>query len=89
MNERVRNNIPFNKLTDISPTDTDDYRNKIFDKIHLTEMEQVWKNRGKELVTKKVVFPYSWFDSIDKLDYSQPTLQSDFFNDLTQQHISD
>ena len=51
-------------------------------------MEQTWKVRAKELVTKKGVFPYIWFDGVDKLENSQPPSQADFINDLTQQHIS-
>ena len=89
VNERTRNHARRNKETDISPYDTFDYRNRIYDDITLTEMEHAWKVRAKELVTKKGVFPYSWFDSDDKLGNSQPPSQADFFNDLTQQHISD
>ena len=89
VNERTRNHARRNKETDISPYDAFDYRNRIFDDIALTEMEHAWKVRAKELVTKKGVFPYSWFDSDEKLGNSQPPSQADFFNDLTQQHISD
>ena len=83
INERSRNHVPVIRSTDISPMDSNNYRNKFFDEIILTEMEQAWKVRAKELVTKKGVFPYSWFDSINKLENSQPPSQADFFNDLT------
>ena len=43
MNEKVRNHIPFNKLTDISPTDTNGYRNKISTIFTL----QRWNRCGK------------------------------------------
>ena len=89
MNERVRNHIPFNKLTDILPMDNDDYRNKVFVEMSLTEMEQTWKARAIELVTKKGVFPYSWFDNINKTEYTHPPSQEDIYDDLSKQHISD
>ena len=89
INERTRNHIAFNRCTDISPMDTDGYRNKIFDDIRLTEVEQKWKIRAKELVKKKGVFPFCWFNDIEKTERSHPPSQSYFCDDLSNQYISD
>ena len=45
------------------------------------------KIEQKNLLQRKVFF--HTVDSDDKLANSQPPSQADFFNDLTQQHISD
>ena len=42
-----------------------------------------------ELVLRKGVFPYSWFDNEDKLNYTGVLNQNDFYDNLNKKSISD
>lgn len=58
---------------------------------HLHEF--IIKNYGEsqykmELLSRKGVYPYSYVDSVDKFDEQLPP-KDKFFNDLTEEHLSD
>lgn len=42
-----------------------------------------------ELLTRKGVFPYNYFDSLERLTETKLPVKKEFYNDLTQKHISD
>ena len=42
-----------------------------------------------KMLLKKGVFPYAWFDNLNKLTRKNILSKEDFYNDLTKEHISD
>ena len=60
---------------------------KILTQKHL--LEYGLNNDKINLIMKKGIFPYSWFDNLNKLNNTCLPNQSDFFNDLKNEHISD
>lgn len=59
----------------------------------LSQMKQInsmkdRKEKRMEMCKGKMFFPYTFFDSLDKLDYKYPPKHKDFYNDLTDKNIT-
>ena len=60
------------------------------DKNDLTVLKKFVKNeKTRELLTRKGVFPYDWFDNIEKLDEKKLPEKEKFYSKLNDEHISD
>ncbi|XP_074036831.1 uncharacterized protein [Leptinotarsa decemlineata] len=60
------------------------------DEKHFVEMRKHFPENDKfKLMRQKGVFPYSFIDSLDKLNYSSIPSKADFFDKLNERHISD
>ena len=54
------------------------------------DMSLQYKNdKVFKMLLKKGVFPYAWFDNLNKLKRKKILSKEDFHNDLTKEHISD
>nr|QTE03832.1 MAG: PolB [Lanius cristatus densovirus] len=48
---------------------------------------KTWKHTPAEDRGSKGLFPYSWFNSLEKFNQPMPTTKEDWFNDLTREHV--
>ena len=63
---------------------------KNLDKNDLNILKKFYKNEEeRELLTKKGVFPYDWFDDIEKLKYDRLPDKKEFYSKLNDENISD
>ena len=86
--ERNAQHYCSNSKHTLKPSD-DDYRNKLYNPIVLTDAEQEWVDKAMTLIKKKGEFPYEWFDSEEKLNETQLPSQQEFYSELQKKSLSD
>ena len=65
-----------------------DYRKSPFKLSHLSDEKLQQAGNRFELVKRKGVYPYEYMDSFSKFHQTSLPLQTDFYNTLTDEHIS-
>jgi hypothetical protein len=74
------------KLDDLP---SDDYRKTVYNRNSLNDVQQQIADERFNLVTRKGVYPYEYFDNFTKFDESTLPPQTAFFNSLSGDSVSD
>ena len=76
---------------DVNPEEMleSDYRHNMYEKPTLSDHQQAKFNQQRELMTRKGVYPYEFFDSWEKFEEHQLPSKDEFFSSLTDSNISD
>ena len=59
------------------------------DLVNTLKMLQIYKNLSVDTISEKGIFPYSYLDSLDKMQVAELPPQSAFFDTLTREELSD